>query len=218
MLTVNLDILRRWVLDDNFKHLTSPVSLRLADGMPLIWASRLQGQPLPERIAGSDLVISLSKKAEINGLAIYLLGGTPGVATKAAKALSQYCPGLRIAGTDCPAPGFENSSAGMSQVFERLHEARPNIVYVALGSPKQEELIARMQNYFPETWWLGVGGAFDFLAGKTRRAPSWMQHVGLEWFYRLAQEPRRLAHRYLVHDLPFVVRLFSSALARRLVD
>lgn len=215
VLTVNLDILRRWVMEDHFKCLTSPVSVRIADGMPLVWASRLQGQSLPERIAGSDLIEGLSSEAGKQGLGIYLLGGAPGTALEASRVLSERCPGLRIAGTNCPPLGFENSSEQIYQIFERLDDAKPDIVYVALGSPKQEELIAQMRDYFPETWWLGIGASFSFLAGETRRAPLWVQRAGFEWLHRLTQEPRRLARRYLLHDLPFATRLFSSALIKR---
>lgn len=216
VLTVNLDILRRCVLHPDFRRLTRGVSLAVADGMPLVWASRVQGEALPERVAGSDLIGSLSAVAAERDFSIYLLGGSPGTAERAAEVLRVRSTGLRIAGTACPPLGFEHSSAQVAGIREALIAVRPDIVYVALGSPKQEVLIEQLRDDLPGIWWLGVGASFSFLAGDIRRAPPWMQRLGLEWLHRLGNEPRRLARRYLLHDLPFVVRLFGSAVRARL--
>ncbi|MFP4144896.1 MAG: WecB/TagA/CpsF family glycosyltransferase [Phycisphaeraceae bacterium] len=215
VITPNLDHLRRARFDAEFRGMLEEADLVVADGMPLIWASRLQGTPLPERVAGSSLVSTLAEEAGRQGRSLFLLGGAPGAADAAGAALERRCPGLRIAGTACPAPGFEQRDGEIDGLREQLRQARPDVVYVALGSPKQERLIREMRSELPGTWWLGVGMSLGFLAGQVRRAPVWMQRAGLEWLHRLGQEPRRLARRYVVDGLPFAARMLGEAGARR---
>lgn len=215
VITINLDILRRLSRDAEFAGLCEGTTLRVADGMPLVWASRLQGTPLPERVAGSAMTLSLTESAAQRGRSIYLCGGVPGVNEKAANVMVQKFPGLKIAGMDCPAFGFEKDEAQIQAIIARLVEARPDIVYVALGSPKQEQLIRRMIGAWPGAWYVGVGISFSFVAGDVKRAPQWMQKVGLEWVHRLVQEPRRLAKRYLVDGLPFAGALLIGSLLAR---
>ena len=215
VVTPNLDHLRRLAHDQKLKALYRHATLAVADGMPLIWASRIQGTPLPARVAGSDLIGSLSGAAAEHGKSIFLLGGDPGTAEGAADALSRRYGNVRIAGTYCPPVGFEKDPAEMRKVIVRLQEADPDIVYVALGSPKQEWLIGELRGYLPRAWWLGIGISFSFLSGRVRRAPKWMQRTGLEWVHRLAQEPRRLAKRYLVDGLPFAAGLLANAVLNR---
>lgn len=212
VVTPNLDHLRRASADAAFAGLVAEADLVVADGMPLIWASRLQGTPLPERVAGSTLVDTLAAAAAEHGRSLFLLGGAPGAAEGAAHVLQQRYPRLRIVGTFCPSFGFENDPEELSRLEGAIIGAGPDIVYVALGSPKQERLIHRLRPLLPEAWWLGVGISLSFLAGDVRRAPVWVQRLGLEWVHRLAQEPGRLAQRYLVQGLPFAVRLFGGAL------
>lgn len=214
--TPNLDHLRRLVSDPEFRSTCSRAALLVPDGIPLLWAGRLQGTPLPGRVAGSDLISSLTAAAAAAGRSVFLLGGNPGTETGAARCLLDRHPGLRVAGTACPASGFERDEAAMNQLVETLTAARPDIVYVALGSPKQEVLMDRLAPTLPQTWWLGVGISFSFLHGEIRRAPRWMQKSGLEWLYRLIQEPRRLAGRYLRHGIPFAGRLLLSSAMRGL--
>jgi N-acetylglucosaminyldiphosphoundecaprenol N-acetyl-beta-D-mannosaminyltransferase len=217
VVTPNLDHLRRLVGQPDFRALCSRATLRVVDGMPLVWASRIRGTPLPERVAGSDLIVSLTAAAARAGVSVYLLGGSPGTAAGAAQVLARRCPGLLVAGTHCPEPGFE-SDAGRLQAIERtLRERAPGIVYVGLGSPKQEVVIDRLRPVLPSAWWLGIGVSFSFLTGDVRRAPRWLQAIGLEWLHRLAQERRRLARRYLVQGLPFAARLLLGSACRRLV-
>jgi N-acetylglucosaminyldiphosphoundecaprenol N-acetyl-beta-D-mannosaminyltransferase len=215
VVTPNLDILRRCTKDLMFATLVSESDLVVADGMPLIWASRLQGTPLPGRIAGSDLIYSLSEAAAHRGRSIFLLGGDPGVADGAARILQQKYPTLKIAGTYVPPFGFENKSEEMSRMIDALTKSKPDIVWVALGSPKQEQLIHRIRGVLPSSWWLGVGISFSFLTGDVKRAPKWVQKLGLEWFHRVIQEPKRLFKRYFIHGLPFAVRLMISAVTNR---
>ena len=214
VVTPNLDHLRRSLKDLHFGALVAEADLVVADGMPLVWASRLQGTPLPERVAGSNLISSLSAAAAKRGRSIYLLGGVEGTADGAAKLLLERHPDLKIAGTFCPRPGFEQSPRQLAEIGQRLAEAKPDIVYVALGSPKQEHLIAKLRGSLPAAWWLGVGVSFSFLTGHVKRAPIWMQKCGIEWFHRLCQEPRRLFHRYIVTGVPFAARLLGRASIR----
>jgi N-acetylglucosaminyldiphosphoundecaprenol N-acetyl-beta-D-mannosaminyltransferase len=200
----------------NYAEAVKAADLRLVDGMPLVWASRLQGTPLPGRVAGSDLVYSLSRAMAEHGRSVYLLGGEPGTASAAAGELQRQYPELIVAGTDCPAHGFESDDQQMHLLKERLVSAKPDMVFVALGSPKQEFLIQKLMPLLPSTWWIGIGISFSFVCGHVRRAPTWMQRIGLEWIHRLCQEPRRLAKRYLLHGLPFFLRLIASSSWRRL--
>ncbi len=211
VVTHNLDHLRRLEKDRSFAALSASASLVLADGMPLIWASRLVGQPLPQRVTGSNLVSSLSAAAAQRGRSIFLLGGAPGTAHAAACVLRQRHPTLSIAGVACPPVGFDSDSQYVTRLVSTLTAADPDIIFVALGSPKQEQLIHRLHRQLPDAWWLGVGISFSFLCGHVRRAPRWMRRVGLEWAHRLAQEPWRLGRRYLLEGLPFGIRLLASS-------
>lgn len=215
LITPNVDILRQLQ-----KPAVAPIlrsaSLIVADGKPIIIASRLQGEPLPERVTGADLIWSLSARASDRGRTVYILGGAPGVAEAASTTLQERFVGLEVVGTHSPALGFEHDPAAMGTIRDELRSASPDIVFVALGFPKQDALVAQLRNDFPETWFVGCGAAIDFAAGNVKRAPLWVQNVGLEWVFRLAQEPTRLARRYLVDDVPFAVKLLTgSALAGR---
>jgi N-acetylglucosaminyldiphosphoundecaprenol N-acetyl-beta-D-mannosaminyltransferase len=211
VVTPNLDHLRRLVREKAFFELCARADLRVADGMPLLWASKLQRTPLPERVAGSNLIWSVSRAAAERGKSLYLLGGDEGAAEKAAQVLIERFPKLRIAGMHRPPFGFERDAAQMQSIVDELERAQPDLVLVALGSPKQERLIDELRVKFPRIWWLGIGISFSFVAGMVKRAPVWVQRLGLEWLHRLAQEPRRLFRRYLIDGLPFAARLLLSS-------
>lgn len=213
--TANLDHLRRLRSDAEFRRVYDDAALVVADGMPLVWAARLQGTPLPERVAGSDLIHSLSAAAAERGRRIFLVGGDPGTAEAAAAKLAADNPGLQVAGTDCPPFGFERDPDQMADLRRKLAASGADLVFVGLGSPKQEFLIEAIHEVLPAAWWVGIGISFSFVCGEVRRAPVWVRRVGLEWAHRLLQEPRRLGARYLWHGPPFVVRLFASALFGR---
>lgn len=215
VITPNLDHMRRAETDAAFRQMLAEADVVVADGMPLIWASRLQGTPLPERVAGSSLVWSVAEAAAKAGRSLYLLGGDPGAAEQAAVVLSKRYTDLKIVGTDCPEVGFDKQPGRIDEVVQKMLEAGPDIVYVGLGSPKQERLIRQVRVRLPHVWWLGVGISLSFIAGDVRRAPGWVQKLGLEWVHRLAQEPGRLAKRYLVHGLPFAARLLTAACLQR---
>jgi N-acetylglucosaminyldiphosphoundecaprenol N-acetyl-beta-D-mannosaminyltransferase len=214
--TPNIDICQAAQRDPSLAELLGTASLVVPDGMPLLWAARLRGDQLPERVTGSSLIFSLSAAAARAGRSVYLLGGPPGVPELAAGRLRQRYPDLIVAGCYAPPWGFERSREGVLAVRRRLAAARPDIVFVGLGCPKQERLIAAVGPYLPTAWYLGCGGAIPLAAGTVRRAPRWMQQAGLEWLFRLLSEPRRLFHRYVVADLPFAVRLLAASAAERL--
>jgi N-acetylglucosaminyldiphosphoundecaprenol N-acetyl-beta-D-mannosaminyltransferase len=211
IITANLDYLQRHVSDAAAAALYARADLIVADGIPLIWASRLQGTPLPSRVAGSDLVWLMAERAARSGRTLYLLGGNPGSAEGAARRFVSRWPGLRIGGISSPRVSAEPSEDELASIRASLAEARPDLVYVALGAPKEERVITALRGDFPETWWMGVGISLSFVAGDITRAPGWIQRAGLEWLHRLIQEPRRLSRRYLLDNLPFTLRLLARA-------
>jgi N-acetylglucosaminyldiphosphoundecaprenol N-acetyl-beta-D-mannosaminyltransferase len=216
VVTPNIDICRAARRDPARRALVAGASLVVPDGMPVLWAAKLRGDPLPERVAGSALIFSLSESAAKHGLSIYLLGGAAGVPEQAGVELGRRYPGLVIAGADAPVVGFDATSEGVEAVRARLLAASPDIVFVGLGFPKQERLIACLAPSLPATWFIACGAAIPFAAGAVRRAPVWAQKVGMEWAFRLLMEPRRLFRRYLVNDLPFAVMLLTTSAAQRL--
>src|SRR5215471_3735489 len=210
--TPNVDHVVLAETDVEFRNAYQAASLSLADGQPLIWTSRLLGVPLPERIAGSDLVVPLMQRAGQRGWRVYLLGAGPGVALAAAEHFrTNY--GVRIAGVD--APTISTSGGPEEEVaLQRLRSASPDLVLVALGSPKQEIWIHRVSGAIQPSVAIGVGASFDFIAGRVRRAPRWMAKSGLEWVFRISQQPR-LIRRYLFRDPKFLLILLRTMLLPR---
>lgn len=216
IVTPNVDICRAAARDPEIRALIEEADISVPDGMPLLWAARLLGSPLPARVTGADLIWSLSEAAAFYRAPIYLLGGPEEAAERAAFVLTARYPGLIVAGCRVPPHGFETSAEEMAAIRRALQAALPRVVFVGLGFPKQDRLIASLRADLPGTWFIGCGSAIAFAAGVTRRAPAWMQRSGLEWLFRLAGEPGRLARRYLVDDLPFALRLLTVCLLRRL--
>lgn len=214
VVTANVDHLVRFARDPAIRDLYTGADLVVADGMPVIWASRFLGRPLPQRVAGSDLFPALSARAAAENLSIYLLGGAPGAADRAAAILRDRHPSLRVAGTFCPDFGFEKDESECLRIADRVRDARADILFVGLGSPKQEHWIARYRHRAAAKLSIGVGISFSFLCGDVVRAPRWMQRLGLEWLHRLAQEPRRLWKRYLVDDMAFFRLVLRERLRR----
>ncbi|MDA0657352.1 MAG: WecB/TagA/CpsF family glycosyltransferase [Planctomycetota bacterium] len=167
----------------------------VCDGMPMVWWSRRTKTPLPERVAGSELIYALTKWATVRNYRIYFLGGAPGVAASAAEKLQQRYPGLEIAGVESP-PFRQLTSAEESDMIDRIRESNADILYVAFGQPKGELWLAKHVASIGVPVCVQIGASFDFVAGGVARAPMWMQRWGLEWFYRLCQEPKRLTRRY----------------------
>jgi len=215
LVTANLDFLRRYVRDRESRELYDAADVRVADGMPLVWACKLQGQPLPERVPGSSLVWLLAERAAREGRSIYLLGGADGANEKARKVLAEKYPGLAWVGGTSPLVASPPAESDITAILAELRGRKTDILLVGLGSPKQEQLIRALRPHLPSTWMIGVGISFSFVAGDVKRAPTWMRRAGIEWMHRMMQEPRRLAKRYLLHDLPFALRLFPQAFLAR---
>ena len=215
IVTANVDIVRAATRRPELAALIAESELVVADGMPVVWAGRLAGVPLPERVTGSSLVFTLAGTAAREGRSLYLLGGAPGVPEKAADALCAKYPGLRVVGTDSPPLGFDTSSDATAEAVAKVVEAKPDLVLVGLGFPKQERLIRLLRADLPASWFLGCGAGIPMAAGEFTRAPGVVQKMGAEWLHRLALEPRRLAKRYLRDDLPFAFRLLGGALRTR---
>lgn len=212
LVTPNLDILRQCHADAEIHAMVRRADVIVADGMPLIWASRLQGgTALPERVCGSNIISSLSARAAARGLSIFLFGGADDTSQRTAELLRSRHPGIQIVGAYGPPFGFEKDEAEMARIETMIRDAEPRIVFFALPFPKGERVMERIRHAAPHAWWCGIGVSFSFMTGDVRRAPSWMQQTGLEWIHRLSQEPKRLARRYLVDGLPFAVELLVRA-------
>jgi N-acetylglucosaminyldiphosphoundecaprenol N-acetyl-beta-D-mannosaminyltransferase len=186
-----------------FRAAYDRASLALPDGAPVVWASRVLGTPIPEKVSGSDLVWPLAHRAADCGWRVFLVGGLPGAAREAANRFRERCA-LDVVGVDDSRVDITDP-ASYAPLLERIRAARPDVVLVAFGAPKQELFIDRVRDAIRPAVAIGVGASLDFVAGRVRRAPAWMSRVGLEWFYRLCQEPRRLWRRYLVQDPLFAV-------------
>ena len=216
IVTANVDFLRLAHQYSAFRSLINTADLVVPDGMPLLWASRFLGNPLPERITGVDLIVECARLSAAKGYGIFMLGAAPGVAEEAANVLRMRFPGVRVVGTYSPPFGSFRPSEEETMV-RLIQEMRPSILLVAFGAPKQDEWIRKHMYRLNVPVCIGVGGAFDFLAGRISRAPVWMQNRGLEWLYRVGQEPTRLWKRYFLDDFPVFLRLMAqrSRAARR---
>jgi N-acetylglucosaminyldiphosphoundecaprenol N-acetyl-beta-D-mannosaminyltransferase len=211
IVTVNLDFLSIAERNPRFRTLINSADLAVADGMPLVWLSRLRRTPLAERVAGVELVDESCGLAVETGRGVFLLGAAPGIAHVAGQRLTERHPGLRVVGTYSPPIGPLKRREN-DRILRMIRDAAPDFVFVALGAPRQDEWIQAHLDELNVPVAMGVGCVFDLLAGVSRRAPTWMQATGLEWAYRLGREPRRLWRRYIVNDLPVFVRLLVSGL------
>jgi len=170
----------------------------------------LLGTPVPEKVSGSDLIEPLLRLAGRSGWRVFLLGGAPGVAAAAAERARRDF-GVQVVGTASPFIRLDGTAADVEQGIEEVVAARPDLVLVAMGAPKQERWIHHNRERLGAAVGVGVGASLDFVIGRIARAPRWISNAGLEWFYRLAREPRRLAHRYLVKDPRFLAVLLRTA-------
>jgi N-acetylglucosaminyldiphosphoundecaprenol N-acetyl-beta-D-mannosaminyltransferase len=196
--------------DKEFKRLYREADLILSDSVPLVWASKLLGNPVKERVPGSDIFPNFCKVASQKKYKIFLLGSAPGIAQKAASILENQNPGLSIVNTYSPPIGFENDPRENEKIFKLISQAEPDVLFVGLGSPKGEKWSWIHKNEINSSVIICVGAAFDFIAGKTKRAPRWMQKLGLEWFHRFVKEPRRLWKRYLFGNTYFIWLVFKE--------
>ncbi|HEY1171321.1 MAG TPA: WecB/TagA/CpsF family glycosyltransferase [Verrucomicrobiae bacterium] len=209
IVTANVDFLVQSLHDEKLHQIFLDADLLLCDGTPLVWASRLLGHPLPERVAGSDLVPRLMELAEKKNYRIFLLGGSPEANEAAVKNLEEQHPRLIIAGHYSPpfAPLKDMDHEGICQ---RIREADADILLVSFGCPKQEKWISMNYQALGVPVVIGVGAVIDFYARRVKRAPVWMRESGLEWVYRLSQEPRRLFRRYAVDLYGFVTAMLME--------
>ncbi|MFZ6690792.1 WecB/TagA/CpsF family glycosyltransferase [Undibacterium sp. SXout20W] len=206
VVTPNVDHIVRLDKQPDFKALYAKADHIFADGMPIVWASKLTSHPLPERVTGADLFVSLCKGAATKGLSIFILGGMPGQEDALVAAFAKVYPGLKVNIT-CPSMKFTPDGPEADAAILQIQETRPDILFICLGMPKQEYFAFRYQreqtiNNCPLI--LCVGAAMEFALGQKKRAPMWMQKSGLEWFWRLASEPRRLWQRYTIQGSKFI--------------
>src|SRR5580658_11226743 len=196
LVTANVDFLVQAQSDVELRRILTDAHLVLCDGTPLLWASRLLGNRLPERVAGSDLVPILLKVAAEKQYRVFLLGATPDSVEEAVSHLRREHPSLLLAGYYSP-PFSGLLAMDHEEIKRRVREARPDLLFVAFGCPKAEKWMAMHYRDLGVPVVAGVGATIDFLAGRVKRAPRWMQQAGLEWMFRLACEPRRLFRRYM---------------------
>jgi len=209
--TANIDYLVQATKDPEHRHTLCMCDLVVADGMPIVWISRLFGAPLKERVTGADLVPRLARLSSEKKYGIFLLGAQAKVSEGAALRLKSIYPGVRIVGRLSP-PVLPIDEFDDDAIIREIEQANPHILLVAFGSPKQEKWINRNRHRLRVPVCIGVGGSLDFLAGAVPRAPRWMQQSGLEWLYRIWAEPRRLAGRYVI-DAVWMMRYLTVQLA-----
>lgn len=214
VVTPNVDHVCKCYRMPAFREMYGRATLVFPDGVPIMWASRLLRRPLRNKLSGSDMVPRLCAFAAEKGYSVFFFGGSPGTCEQAAHRMKTEYPALRVAGTYCPEFGFENKPEQLDAAVEAVRSSGADLCFIALGTPKQEFF---MDQHHAEmnTILMGVGGTFDFLSGRVRRAPGWMQRAGLEWFWRLMLEPRRLWRRYLWEDLGFIKILLHELVTTR---
>ena len=201
--------------DPEFSRALREADLVLPDGMQVVIASRLHQTPLKERITGVDMVPRICRLAASEGYSVFFMGGEPGIAEEAARALQAAIPGLPVAGTYCPPLGFERNPVEQQKALQAVREARPDVLFLALGAPRQEKWIHRWKRELGVPVMVGVGGAFNFITGREKRAPVWLQNLGMEGLYRLFQRPRDLWKRVIINAPYFFLLLFDRLSYRR---
>jgi N-acetylglucosaminyldiphosphoundecaprenol N-acetyl-beta-D-mannosaminyltransferase len=197
---INVDQALRVIEDDYSKKIFYDAELVFTDGKPIIWMSKRLNRPIIDKVSGPDLMLMLCKQAAKKGYKIFLLGARPGVAAKGAESLKNNYPGLQIAGTYSPPPGFEKDSAEMEKIISILRESGADQLFVGMGSPKQDIFIYENKEKYQIPVSFSMGAAIDFIGGSVKRAPKWMSDVGLEWFHRFIYNPKRLFRRYFIDD------------------
>lgn len=235
VLTMNLAILRQVVREKKCGLYFRAANFCVADGWPVVLAAKWLRYGVKERIAGSNLIYSLTEAAMKEGFSIFLIGGNPGTAEAAAGVLSMLSAKAHSSSTTRVANSASHASLSdyrgsvafdplsesdnaikVARLKEKLRESKPDIVYIALGFQKSENLVDELQKFLPSTVFIGVGISFSYISGQIMKAPKFAERLGLEWVFRLLQEPFRLAPRYLLHDFPFAMLLFGVCLLRRL--
>jgi len=208
---VNVDKVVKASRDPELRRIINQCALVSADGMPVVWASRLLGKSLKERVTGVDLFEALVKRSAVRGWRVFFLGGREEVVRAVAAHYGRILPRLQVA-------GYRNGywkpeeEAGVARL---IADSRPHLLFVAISSPQKERFLGRYQAEMKVPFAMGIGGTFDVVAGRVKRAPMWMRKWSLEWFYRFLQEPRRMFRRYFIDDMQFFWLLFKE-LSRKL--
>lgn len=211
--TANVDFLQQAEHDEQLRAILARADLVVADGVPLLWLARWQGTPLPERVNGTDLTVALLERAADHGWRICMVGGDTGVAVRAAAAVRERY-GATVTGTRAPARAVMDDPARSAAVAGWVRAQEADLLLLAIGGGRQEHWIDQHREALGPVVAMGVGSALDFIAGTRRRAPQFMQAHGLEWAWRLGQEPNRLWHRYLVEDTRFLLRYARTRLVQ----
>jgi exopolysaccharide biosynthesis WecB/TagA/CpsF family protein len=220
VVTANVDHVVELSRNERFRRAYAGAAVRLADGAPIVAMARVTGRRLPKRVTGADLLPELCRRAAIEGLRVAIVGGTEDVNALAIDRLQQFFPGLDVHGFS--PYGFDDDGEVSRDIIERLEALKPKFVFICFGAPRSEIWLSEHADQLPPCVAVCAGAAVDFVAGAKDRAPSWVQRIGMEWAYRLVQEPSRLWKRYLVRDLAFLpiaakevlVRLREKAVAR----
>jgi N-acetylglucosaminyldiphosphoundecaprenol N-acetyl-beta-D-mannosaminyltransferase len=203
---VNVDKLVKAQADPELRQIINDCALVNVDGMPVVWASRLLGKPLKERVAGVDLFEAIMRQSAERGWRVFLLGAREEVVSAVRHIYEQKYPSIQVAGHR---NGYWKPEEE-ADVVQQVKASRTDVLFVAISSPRKEQFLRRWQSEMRVPFAMGVGGTFDVAAGLVKRAPVWMQKVGLEWFYRFLQEPRRMFRRYFVEDMAFIGMLFRE--------
>lgn len=211
--TPNVDHVMSMQDDEEMFEIYRNAMFCFADGMPLVWFSRcFRGKGLPRRVTGADLLPEVARLAAHHGLKLFFLGGLPGVAEQASIRLRHENPSLCVAGTYCPPFGFEKDELESERIVRMINDSGADLLFIGVGAPKQEKWAAKYMDKLHVGPIIGVGAAFDFAAGTIKRAPRWMQRNGLEWIWRLKQEPDRLWRRYILRDSQFIFLVMKELL------
>lgn len=204
IVAVNVDVIVKIEQDDYLKKITDEADLVLVDGQPLIWISRMYKRDVKAKISGSDLVPLLCKRAAQKGYSVFIIGGKKGIAKKACENLKKKHPSINIVGYYAPPLGFEKDEVELNKINDMITKVSPDILIACFGCPKQEKWIYENYHKYKAKVSICAGATVDFLAGNINRAPKWMSNHGLEWFYRLIKEPRRMFKRYLIDDMKII--------------
>ena len=201
VVAVNVDVIVKNDTDPYLNKIVNDAKIVLVDGMPLVWYSKITKHPIKEKVSGSDIVPLVCKLATNKGYSIFILGGKNSVLNKAKENLEHSLPSIKIVGTYSPPIDFDKNNDELNKINEMINLSNPDILIACLGCPKQEKWIYENYQKYNAKVSICAGATIDFLAGNIKRAPSWISNIGLEWFYRFLQEPKRLFKRYFIEDL-----------------
>lgn len=210
VVTPNLDHIVKLEEDPEFVRCYDHAALVLADGNPVIWASRYLGTPLKALVTGSDLFPALCRYAAEKGHTLFFLGGLEGVAQKSADELKKQYPSIKVVGVYSPPFGFDKNPDENNRIIAMINAVKPNILFVGVGAPKQEKWMYNNIDALQINVALGIGASFDFVAGTVKRAPKLFRQIKMEWFWRVANEPRRLFKRYFIDSSKFLPIIYQQ--------